>query len=109
MQLLTEGVYQHYGFDFRDYSYPSLRRRILKRVYAEGLSTIAGLTEKVLRADYEMLQPPGFQASPQPRGSSNFPKPYLAVLAWKHGLPRWFREQLQKQAIQVYFLPGPRF
>jgi chemotaxis protein methyltransferase CheR len=48
VRLLTEGVYQHYGFDFRDYSYPSLRRRIWKRVYAEGLSTISGLTEKVL-------------------------------------------------------------
>ncbi len=48
VQLLTEGVYRHYGFDFRDYSMPSLRRRIWKRIYAEGLSTISGLIEKVL-------------------------------------------------------------
>jgi len=48
VQLLTEGIYRHYGFDFRDYSLPSLRRRIWKRVYAEGLSTISGLLEKVL-------------------------------------------------------------
>ena len=48
VQLLTEGIYRHYGFDFRDYSLPSLRRRIWKRVYAEGLSTISGLQEKVL-------------------------------------------------------------
>jgi chemotaxis protein methyltransferase CheR len=48
VQLLTEGIYKHYGFDFRDYSYPSLRRRIWKRVYAEGLMTVAGLIEKVL-------------------------------------------------------------
>ena len=48
VRLLTEGVYRHYGFDFRDYSLPSLRRRIWKRVYAEGLSTISGLLEKVL-------------------------------------------------------------
>ena len=33
--LLTEGVHRLYGFDFRDYSYPSLKRRILKRMYAE--------------------------------------------------------------------------
>ena len=46
--LLTEGIYQHYGFDFRDYSMPSLRRRVWKRVYAEGLSTISGLQEKIL-------------------------------------------------------------
>src|SRR6266849_252944 len=48
VKLLTEGIYHHYGFDFRDYSQPSLKRRIWKRIYAEGLSTISGLTEKVL-------------------------------------------------------------
>src|SRR3954468_10980843 len=48
IHLLTEGIYRHYGFDFRDYSLPSLRRRLWKRVYAEGLSTISGLQEKVL-------------------------------------------------------------
>src|SRR4029079_10040266 len=48
IQLLTEGIYRHYGFDFRDYSVPSMRRRIWKRIYAEGLSTVAGLREKVL-------------------------------------------------------------
>src|SRR5437660_9604542 len=48
IKLMTEGIYRHYGFDFRDYSMPSLRRRIWKRVYAEGLSTISGLQEKVL-------------------------------------------------------------
>ena len=48
IKLLTEGMYQHYGFDFRDYSLPSLKRRIWKRVYAEGLSTVSGLQEKVL-------------------------------------------------------------
>ena len=26
VKLLTEGVYNHYGFDFRDYALPSLRR-----------------------------------------------------------------------------------
>ncbi len=48
IKLLAEGIYQHYGFDFRDYSQPSLKRRIWKRAYAEGLSTISGLQEKVL-------------------------------------------------------------
>jgi len=46
--LLTEGIYRHYGFDFRDYSLPSLKRRVWKRVYAEGLGTVTGLLEKVL-------------------------------------------------------------
>ena len=48
VRLLTEGIFSHYGFDFRDYSMPSLRRRVWKRVYAEGLSTISGLQEKIL-------------------------------------------------------------
>src|SRR5712691_1454531 len=48
IHLLTEGIYRHYGFDFRDYSVPSMRRRIWKRIYAEGLSTVSGLIEKVL-------------------------------------------------------------
>lgn len=48
IRLLTEGIFSHYGFDFRDYSLPSLRRRVWKRVYAEGLSSISGLQEKIL-------------------------------------------------------------
>ncbi|HUP45480.1 MAG TPA: protein-glutamate O-methyltransferase CheR [Thermoanaerobaculia bacterium] len=48
IQLLTEGIFRHYGFDFRDYSLPSLRRRIWKRIYSEGLTTVSGLLEKVL-------------------------------------------------------------
>src|ERR1700736_3515929 len=48
VKLLAEVIYQHYGFDFRDYSQPSLKRRIFKRIYAEGLSTVSGLLEKVL-------------------------------------------------------------
>lgn len=48
IQLLTEGIYRHYGFDFRDYSLPSMRRRIWKRIYSEGLTTVSGLIERVL-------------------------------------------------------------
>lgn len=48
IRLLTEGIFRHYGFDFRDYSLPSLRRRIWKRVHAEGLSTVSALTDRVL-------------------------------------------------------------
>jgi len=54
ISLLTEGIYRHYGFDFRDYSMPSLRRRIWKRIYAEGLTTISGLTDKVLHDSQSM-------------------------------------------------------
>src|SRR5436853_6779166 len=56
IKLLTEGIYRHCGFDFRDYSMPSLRRRIWKRIYAEGLTTISGLTEKILH-DSQSMEP----------------------------------------------------
>ncbi|CAA9308786.1 MAG: MCP methyltransferase, CheR-type [uncultured Gemmatimonadaceae bacterium] len=48
IELLLEGVYRHYGFDFRSYAYASLRRRIWKRVEHERLDTVTALTERVL-------------------------------------------------------------
>jgi chemotaxis protein methyltransferase CheR len=48
LTLLLEGVFRLYGFDFREYAPASLRRRVWRRVHAEGLSTIAGLTERLL-------------------------------------------------------------
>ena len=35
IELLLEGVYRHYGFDFRSYAYASIRRRLWKRVEGE--------------------------------------------------------------------------
>jgi len=48
LQLLLEGIYRHYGFDFREYAPASLKRRVWRRVHAEGETTIAGLLERVL-------------------------------------------------------------
>ena len=48
MQLLLEAVARHYGFDFRNYSPASLKRRIADFVKAEQLTTVSGLQEKVL-------------------------------------------------------------
>jgi chemotaxis protein methyltransferase CheR len=48
IELLLEGIYQQYGFDFRSYAYSSIRRRLWKRIEAEGLSTISSLQEQVL-------------------------------------------------------------
>lgn len=52
--LLLEGVYRHYGYDFRNYSYQSIRRRILNRVQIEGLASILGLLEQVLHDRHAM-------------------------------------------------------
>jgi chemotaxis protein methyltransferase CheR len=48
IQLLLEGVFRCYGYDFREYSLASLTRRVWNVVRSEGLSTISGLQEKVL-------------------------------------------------------------
>jgi chemotaxis protein methyltransferase CheR len=48
MRALLQTIYEHYGYDFRDYARGSLRRRLWKRAYAEGLKTLSGLQEKVL-------------------------------------------------------------
>jgi chemotaxis protein methyltransferase CheR len=48
IELLLEGVFRHYGFDFRSYAYASIRRRLWKRVEAEGLGSISDLQALVL-------------------------------------------------------------
>lgn len=48
-RLLLEGIYQMYGYDFRQYSESSVTRRILYRMKAEGLPSISQLQERILR------------------------------------------------------------
>ena len=48
VQLLLEGIFQQYGFDFRSYAYTSLKRRLWKRIQAEGLTSISALQDLVL-------------------------------------------------------------
>jgi chemotaxis protein methyltransferase CheR len=48
LALLLEGVYRRYGFDFREYAPASLRRRVWRRVHAEGLTTLSALQDKLL-------------------------------------------------------------
>jgi chemotaxis protein methyltransferase CheR len=48
IQLLLEGVFRYYGFDFREYAPASLRRRVWNMVQAENLNSVSGLQEKLL-------------------------------------------------------------
>ena len=48
IQLLLEGLFRYYGFDFRNYALASLKRRIWNTIRAEQLTTVSGLQEKVL-------------------------------------------------------------
>ena len=48
VELLLEAIHRHYGFDFRAYAYASVRRRLWKRIQAEGLQTVSDLQARVL-------------------------------------------------------------
>ena len=55
IELLLEGIYRHYGFDFRSYAYASIRRRLWKRIEAEGFHSITALQDHVLH-DPDMME-----------------------------------------------------
>ncbi len=48
IELLLQGLYAWCGYDFKNYAYNSIRRRIWYRVHAEKLSSITALLEKIL-------------------------------------------------------------
>jgi chemotaxis protein methyltransferase CheR len=48
IELLLEGIFRHYGFDFRNYAFSSLRRRLWKQIEEEGLTTVSALQSRVL-------------------------------------------------------------
>lgn len=55
IQLLLEGVYRYYGYDFRNYAQSSLRRRIRSILRLEELTSISALQDKILH-DYSSLE-----------------------------------------------------
>jgi len=48
IELLLEGIFRQYGFDFRAYAYASIRRRLWKRIEEEKLPSMSALQERVL-------------------------------------------------------------
>ncbi len=46
--LLLDGLYRAYGFDFREYSRASIKRRILEMMRAENLGTVSAFQGRVL-------------------------------------------------------------
>ncbi len=54
LDLLKEGIFRHYGFDFRNYALASLRRRIRMFISDEQISTISLLQDRILH-DKESL------------------------------------------------------
>ncbi len=54
VDVLLEAIFRHYGFDFRSYAFASLKRRLWKRIEAEGLRTISQLQDLVLHDEAAM-------------------------------------------------------
>jgi chemotaxis protein methyltransferase CheR len=48
IRLLTEAIYQKYGYDFRNYGRAHIRRRILNRLALSHLSSVSEMTHKLL-------------------------------------------------------------
>jgi chemotaxis protein methyltransferase CheR len=48
LELLLEAIFRRYGFDFREYAPASLKRRVWRRMNAEGLSTVTQLQDRLL-------------------------------------------------------------
>jgi chemotaxis protein methyltransferase CheR len=48
LELLLEGVYRRYGFDFREYAPASLRRRVRRRMHGEHVDSVSALQALVL-------------------------------------------------------------
>ncbi|HXH87089.1 MAG TPA: protein-glutamate O-methyltransferase CheR [Gaiellaceae bacterium] len=48
VELLLEGIYRLYGFDFREYAPASLRRRLRRRMDGEKVETVSALQNLIL-------------------------------------------------------------
>jgi len=56
IELLLEGVYRRYGYDFRHYAPASLRRRLHRRMEGEHVDSISALQERVLHDEAVMAR-----------------------------------------------------
>lgn len=54
ISLLLEGIFRQYGYDFRNYAYTSVKRRVTHRMQLEGFDTVTRLLDGVLH-DPEMF------------------------------------------------------
>ena len=48
VDLLTEGIFRHHGYDFRNYSRPSLLRRVRKQRTDGRVDTVSALQDRIL-------------------------------------------------------------
>lgn len=51
LDLLIEGLYRHFGYDFRNYSKAHLKRRLITRVKTESLQSISQLQHQLFHTE----------------------------------------------------------
>ncbi len=56
IDLLLEAIFRRYGLDFREYAPASLKRRLYRRMQAEGLETLSQLQDRLLHHPPTMEQ-----------------------------------------------------
>jgi len=54
LKVLLEAIYERYGYDFRQYSMPHMKRQLFHFAKQEGVSTLSGVQEKVLHNPAEL-------------------------------------------------------
>lgn len=55
IELLLEGIFRRYGYDFREYDRAYIRKQVEGRLEKEGLDTASQLLERVLRRPASLL------------------------------------------------------
>src|SRR5687767_11394563 len=56
IDLLLEGIFRVYGYDFRDYARSSLQRRVASCMNDEGVATISAFQDRVLHDAGAMIR-----------------------------------------------------
>ncbi len=56
LKLLLEGIYQHYGYDFRQYAHASIKRRIKRHMGIHHIEHVSQLQDRVLHDKQLMKQ-----------------------------------------------------
>jgi chemotaxis protein methyltransferase CheR len=87
IDLLLEGVFRRFGYDFRDYQREPLRRKLHQLMQSDGLKTVSALQERVMHdaaASDALLR----ALSVRPAGLFDDPAHFLAL---RDALGPWLR------------------
>src|SRR5207247_10015431 len=84
IDLLLEGIFRQYGFDFRNYARSSLRRRVRNFIHDERIGSVSLLQDRILH-DREWLDRSVYSLSVNV--SSWFPHPSVYLTSRTQVVP----------------------